>query len=91
MVNAILAAGGKPPVRRSISRRRAAMIGRTLEWLYRTFRISGEPPMTRFVAEELATAHWFDISAAKQDLGYRPEVSTREGLKRLAASLAAAR
>jgi nucleoside-diphosphate-sugar epimerase len=91
MVNAILAAGGKGPVRRSISLRRAAMIGRALEWLYRTFRLPGEPPMTRFVAEELATAHWFDISAARRDLGYRPGVSTREGLKRLAASLAETR
>jgi nucleoside-diphosphate-sugar epimerase len=39
--------------------------------------------MTRFVAKELATSHWFDISAAKRDLGYRPTVSTREGLGRL--------
>lgn len=40
--------------------------------------------MTRFVARELATAHWFDISAARRDLGYVPRVSTEEGLERLA-------
>jgi nucleoside-diphosphate-sugar epimerase len=40
--------------------------------------------MTRFVARELATAHWFDISAAKRDLGYRPLVSLEDGLQRLA-------
>ena len=91
MVNAILAAGGKPPVRRKISLRRAAWIGFALEWLYRAFPIPGEPPMTRFVAAELACAHWFDISAAKRDLGYRPEVSTEEGLKRLASALSSAR
>ena len=39
--------------------------------------------MTRFVAEELSTSHWFDISAAKRDLGYTPRVSTEEGLRRL--------
>jgi 2-alkyl-3-oxoalkanoate reductase len=39
--------------------------------------------MTRFLAEELAKAHWFDISAAKRDLGYHPRVSTQEGLKKL--------
>jgi 2-alkyl-3-oxoalkanoate reductase len=39
--------------------------------------------MTRFVADELSTAHWFDISAAKRDLGYNPEVSIEEGLERL--------
>jgi nucleoside-diphosphate-sugar epimerase len=91
MINAILAAGGKPPVRRKISQRRAAGIGSALEWFYRAFRIPKEPPMTRFVAAELACAHWFDISAAKRDLGYRPEVSTEEGLKRLASALASAR
>jgi 2-alkyl-3-oxoalkanoate reductase len=35
------------------------------------------------VAHELASAHWFDISAARRDLGYRPEVSIDEGLLRL--------
>jgi nucleoside-diphosphate-sugar epimerase len=39
--------------------------------------------MTRFLAGELATSHWFDISAAKRDLGYQPEVSLEEGLARL--------
>ena len=39
--------------------------------------------MTNFVAKELATSHWFDITAAKRDLGYAPIVSTEEGLKRL--------
>ena len=91
MVNAILAAGGKPPVRRTISRRRAAMIGSVLEWLFRILRLPGEPPMTRFVAEELAAAHWFDISAAKRDLGYRAEVTTEAGLKKLADALASYR
>ena len=36
-----------------------------------------------FVANELATSHWFDISAAKRDLGYSPRVSINEGLKTL--------
>ncbi|AOY59105.1 putative 3-beta hydroxysteroid dehydrogenase/isomerase [Desulfococcus multivorans] len=87
MINAILAAAGKPPVRRTISKRQAAFAGHLMEWLYRAFRLPGEPPMTQFVAEELATAHWFDITAAKRDLGYRPEISIAEGLKRLADSL----
>ena len=83
MVNAILAAADLPPVARHISAARARRIGTLLEWLYRTFRLPGEPAMTRFVAEELATSHWFDIRAAKQDLGYRPLISTEEGLRRL--------
>ena len=45
--------------------------------------IKSEPRMTRFVARELATAHWFDISAAKKDFGYQAKVTTRQGLERL--------
>ena len=44
--------------------------------------------MTRFVARELATAHWFNIEAAKRDLGYMPQVSTTKGLHRLTQWLA---
>jgi len=43
--------------------------------------------MTRFLAEELATSHWFDISAARQELSYQPRVSVEEGLERLKAWL----
>jgi nucleoside-diphosphate-sugar epimerase len=88
MVDAILAAGGKPPVRRTVSRRTARVAGWILELLYTCLPIRGEPRMTRFVAEELAAVHWFDISAARRDLGYSPQVSTSEGLRRLQAWLA---
>lgn len=88
MVDRILAAGGKPPLTRTISPGAAYCIGAVMEWAYRTFGISGEPKMTRFVARELATAHWFDISQAKRDLGYAAEISIDEGMKRLKAWLA---
>lgn len=39
--------------------------------------------MTRFVARNFSAAHWFDISAARRDLGYEPGVSIEEGLVRL--------
>jgi len=87
MVDAILRAGGFPPVRRSMPREAAWIIGMVLEFVYKTFRIQSEPRMTRFIAEELSAAHWFDIGAAKRDLGYVPEVSTEEGLRRLEAWL----
>jgi nucleoside-diphosphate-sugar epimerase len=83
MVDQILAAGGQPPVRRAISRRTAHRIGSGLEMVYKALRLSSEPPMTRFVAEELSSSHWFDISAAKRDLGYEPRVSIQEGLVKL--------
>jgi nucleoside-diphosphate-sugar epimerase len=83
IVDRILAAGGRPPVRGRISAGAARRVGAVLEGLYRLLRIPGEPPMTRFLAEELATSHWFDIGAAARDLGYRPRVSIAEGLRRL--------
>lgn len=83
MVDRILEAGGLPPVKRSVSVKTARLVGAVLETVYAVLKLKGEPRMTRFVAEELATAHWFDISAAKRDLGYAPAVSTEEGLRRL--------
>ena len=41
--------------------------------------------MTRFVAKQLATAHHFDLTAARRDLGYEPSLTIREGLERLRA------
>ena len=84
MVDQILAAGGQPPVTRSLSQATAHKIGAVLETVFKFLHLPGEPPLTRFVADELATAHWFDISAAKTDLGYRPLVDIPEGLQRLA-------
>ncbi|MFC1886729.1 NAD-dependent epimerase/dehydratase family protein [Thermodesulfobacteriota bacterium] len=87
MVNAILKVAGHPPVKRSVSRRTAWLIGALFEAVYTLFRIKAEPQMTRFVANELATSHFFNIDAAKRDLRYKPTVSTEEGLKRLEAWL----
>lgn len=87
MVNSILKAGGLPPVTRSISPKAALRAGSFFEFLYGTLNMKKEPPMTKFIAKELATSHWFDITAAKRDLGYEPFVSTEEGLKRLEAWL----
>jgi len=83
MVNRILAAAGRPPVTRRISARGAWVAGALLEAVWKVLFLPGEPPMTRFVAEELSTSHWFDISAAKTDLGYTPRVTISQGLERL--------
>ena len=81
MVNRILAAGGVPPVTKSISAGAAYTIGTICEKLWGWLNLSGEPPMTRFVAKELSTAHWFDLSAARRDFGYQPEIKIDEGLQ----------
>jgi nucleoside-diphosphate-sugar epimerase len=90
MVNRILAAGGLPPVSRTISPELAYALGWMLEKTYAALRIKSEPRLTRFVARELSTAHWFDISAARRDFGYQPTVSLDTGMERLQAWLARA-
>lgn len=40
--------------------------------------------MTRFLAEQLSTAHWFDQRETRRLLDWSPEVSLDEGLARLA-------
>ncbi|MDD2309088.1 MAG: NAD-dependent epimerase/dehydratase family protein [Desulfuromonadaceae bacterium] len=89
MVNRILAAAGVPPVTRSIPPKLAYAAGCFCEGLWSLLRLSGEPPMTRFVAHELSSAHWFNIEAAQRDFGYKPEISIEEGLALLRQSFLA--
>ena len=83
MINATLKAAGLDPVRGSVPYPIAWLAGALLEWVYHIFRLSGEPYITRFMAYAVAKAHWFDIGAARRDLGYIPRVSMEEGLHRL--------
>jgi nucleoside-diphosphate-sugar epimerase len=85
IVNGILAAAGVDPVERTIPLGVAVVAGRVLEALHRVFPTASGPRMTPFLAHSLATAHWYDISAARRDLGYEPRVTIEEGLKRLRA------
>jgi len=82
-IDDILALFELPPVKRSMSLRMASRLGTACESVYRLLRLTSEPPMTRFLAAQLATSHWFDISAARRDLHYEPRVSTAEGMWRL--------
>ena len=84
----ILELAAAPAVRRSISFTAAWRLGAALELLWRLGRRRGEPPMTRFLAAQLAHDHYFDISAAQRDFGYAAAVSTAEGMRRLAHWLA---
>ena len=75
--------GGAPEPSKAISYPMAYRIGSTLEMTYRILGKRSEPPMTRFVAAQLAKDHYFDISAAKERLGYRVRISMSDGLARL--------
>ncbi|PIE33268.1 3-beta hydroxysteroid dehydrogenase [candidate division KSB3 bacterium] len=71
-----------PPIKGRISLSVARTIGAAMEWGYRTFRLSGEPGMTRFLASELALDHYYDISRAKQEFGFHPLFSMDEALEK---------
>ena len=86
-IDEILALVDLPPVAKSISYASARRAGSLCEMIFRTFNIKAEPPMTRFLAAQLATSHWFDLSAARRDFGYTPAVSMAEGMRRLGAWL----
>ena len=87
IVNRLIACAGLPPCNQHIPVAIAYAVGALMELAYSVLPLEGEPLLTRFVVSQLSTAHWFDLSAAKHDLGYRAEVSITEGLARLTATL----
>jgi len=74
---------GISTVEKQISLPAAYRVGAIMEGVWKTLRLKGEPPMTRFVATELSKDHFFDITSARNNLGYQPSVSTEEGLVEL--------
>ena len=60
-----------------------------MEMAYTVLPLRGEPRMTRFLADQLATSHYFDIAKARKDLGYEPRVGPEEGLARTIKALQA--
>lgn len=88
-INGLLTALGEPPVTKKIPLGTAKVVGAICEALWSVLPLKGEPPMTRFVAAELAKDHWFSIEAAKRDLGYAPKVTMAAGTAELVAALKA--
>ena len=87
MLNKILACKNMSPIEKRVPAHIAYLVGTVLEWIYIVLKKQNEPIMTRFVARQLSTSHYFDISAAKADLGYLPLVSIEQGMEKLKASL----
>ncbi len=83
IINSILNAAGLPQVTRRISARAAYLLGGTFEFFFRLLRLKNEPPLTRFAARQMSTSHWYNTRAAREELGYQPRVSMKEGFQRL--------
>ena len=82
-INELLVALGERPVTARLPLPMALCLGGGCELIWRSFGLAGEPPLTRFVAAELAKDHWFSPTAARRDLGYRPRISMNEGMATL--------
>ncbi len=83
-IGRVLAIHGLPPVRRKIPLGVALAAATAAEAAWRVCGLQSDPPLTRFLVEEMATDHYFDISAARRELGYEPSCSVWEATERLA-------
>ena len=90
-IDLLLQHANLPAVARSISAGNAYKAGAAMELMWRILRLKGEPPMTRFVAAQLAGSHSYQINAARQDFGYQPLFTMEEGLARMQPDLDALR
>lgn len=87
IIGGLLKAAGLEVDIQAIPPRIAIAAGMLLENTWKLLKLKSEPPITRWAAEHLSTAHWYDISAAKRDLGYTVEISIDDGLRILTSSL----
>ncbi len=83
LINSLLNSINQPQVKKFLPVSVGKLLGKVFEVFFKVFAPHKEPPLTHFVASQLSTPHWFNCKASKEKLGYKPLVSTKEGLKRL--------
>jgi len=83
----ILLAAGLPPEIRRVPATLAIGAGAIAETVWERADRDDDPPMTRFLAEQLSTAHWFDQRETQHLLQWRPHTTLDEGFERLANDL----
>lgn len=86
-INDLLARLHLPPIGRRVPLGLARAAGGLLATVYRRLPLAGEPPLTPFLASELAQSHYYDISRAKRDLGYIPQLTMAEATAKTVAWL----
>lgn len=82
-IDQIISAAGLEPTVRRYPAGLATVAASVIELYYRVFKKGQEPHLSVFLVKELTTSHWYDISAAKKELGYKPKISMDDGLKKL--------
>jgi nucleoside-diphosphate-sugar epimerase len=71
----LFASVGVPRPTRKVSLGMVRAVGAMMELAYTILPLKGEPRMTRFLASGLAFSHWYDMTPAKRDFGYRVRVT----------------
>ncbi|KNC18542.1 nucleoside-diphosphate sugar epimerase [Arthrobacter sp. RIT-PI-e] len=84
----ICRAGGVEPPAWSVPGALARGAGAVIERGWQALGRADEPPMTRFLAEQLSTAHWFDQRRTRSVLDWTPSVTIDDGFGQLAAHYA---
>ncbi len=84
LISGICRAGGAEPPRWNVPGALARTAGSLVERVWTVAGAADEPPMTRFLAEQLSTAHWFDQRQTRALLDWEPAVSIEQGLQKLA-------
>jgi len=85
LLNRIVIAAGLEPPRLRVPVAMARSAGSVLERVWKRTHRADDPPITRFLAEQLSTAHWFDQRETRAALNWQPTVSLDEGFARVAA------
>ena len=82
-------AAGVPAPKRRVPVPLALVVGSVVDRVWAATRRTDTPPLTRFLAEQLSTAHWFDQRRTRAVLRWEPAVGIEAGFERLAAWYAA--
>lgn len=81
-IGVVLAALDLPGPRARVGLPTAMALGGAMEWVWRSFGLSGQPRVTRMIAAGLARSHWYDMEPARRDLGYQVRVDMATGTER---------
>ncbi len=89
LLGSICAAAGAPPPTRHVPVLLAASVGTVVQTAWaindrlRPNRLVSDPPITRFIVEQMSTAHWFDQRRTREVLQWQPRISLDEGFREL--------
>lgn len=83
-INQILEGQGISPLRKKVPLNFVYFIGAICEFIYRVLgKYETAPPMTRFIALQMGTSHYFSHNNAQKDFGHTPKITIEESLVKI--------